>query len=182
MRSTLGDRARASGLHMVVPAFHGHAHNRLCQLRHHILMSSGFGLEDLETCERVFAGSNAVARLTRHATAFHRRQFIDLYFQQWDADKYENLGSALVLTIHIILTSMYSGQFLLNNYKQALEILQEMPLRIQTLTSGREISDTQFTDWLIKEREYLESKQSEPEADILGVEYVELLQKYAQAR
>jgi len=78
---------------MVVPAFHGHAHNRLCQLSHHILMSEGFGLEDLETCECVFAGSNAVAHLTRHATPFHRRQFIDMYFRQWDADKYENLGA-----------------------------------------------------------------------------------------
>ena len=60
-------------------------------------MASGFGLEDLETCERVFAGSNAVARLTRHATAFHRRQFIDMYFRQWDAEKYENLGEYILL-------------------------------------------------------------------------------------
>ena len=92
MRSSLGPKARELGLRMVVPAFHGHAHNRICQLGYHIQMSTGFGLEDLETCERVFAGSNAVARLTRHATPFHRRQFIDLYFQQWDAEKYENLG------------------------------------------------------------------------------------------
>ena len=93
MRSSLSNLAREWGLRMVVPVFHGHAHNRICQLHHHILMSSGFGLEDLETCERIFAGSNAVARLTRHATPFHRRQFIDMYFQQWDAEKYENLGS-----------------------------------------------------------------------------------------
>jgi len=93
MRSSLGTKAQELDLRMVVPAFHGHAHNRLCQLSNHILMSHGFGLEDLETCERVFAGSNAVARLTRHVTAFHRRQFIDMYFHQWDADKYENLGA-----------------------------------------------------------------------------------------
>jgi len=81
IRSTLGTKAQELDLRMVVPAFHGHAHNRLCQLSNHILMSRGFGLEDLETCERVFAGSNAVARLTRHVTAFHRQQFIDMYFQ-----------------------------------------------------------------------------------------------------
>ncbi|KAF8462507.1 hypothetical protein JB92DRAFT_2160816 [Gautieria morchelliformis] len=73
-------KANANGLRIVVPAFHGHAHNRLCQLSYHILMSKGFGLEDLETCERVFSGSNSVAQLTRHATPFHRRQFIDMYF------------------------------------------------------------------------------------------------------
>jgi Kyakuja-Dileera-Zisupton transposase len=79
---------------MVVPAFHGHAHNRACQLDHHVLMAAGFGLEDLETCERVFSSSNSVARTTRHATSFHRKQFIDMHFQQWDADKYENLGKS----------------------------------------------------------------------------------------
>ncbi|KAF8580817.1 hypothetical protein K439DRAFT_1619489 [Ramaria rubella] len=141
MRSSLGQKACELGLRMVVPAFHGHAHNQLCQLSFHVLMSHSFCLEDLETCERVFAGSNAVARLTRHATPFHRHQFIDIYFQQWDSEKYENLG-----------------QFLLNNYKQALEILEDMP-----------------------ERDYLLSKKSEPEADILGVEYVELLDKYHAA-
>ncbi|KAF8591346.1 hypothetical protein K439DRAFT_1644310 [Ramaria rubella] len=95
MRSSLGKKAHELGLKMVVPAFHGHVHNRLCQLSFHILMSRGFGLEDLETCEHIFAGSNAVAWLTCHSTPYHRRQFIDMYFRQWDTDKYENLGKCL---------------------------------------------------------------------------------------
>ena len=90
-RSSLDPQAWHLGLHMVVPAFHGHAHNRLCQLEYHIQMSSGFGLEDLETCEHVFASSNMVARLTRHATPFHRRQFIDMHFQHWDEEKYQSV-------------------------------------------------------------------------------------------
>ncbi|KAF8587420.1 hypothetical protein K439DRAFT_1614349 [Ramaria rubella] len=79
MRSSLGPQACELGVRMVVPAFHGHAHNRLCQLCFHIQISEGFGIEDLETCERVFSGSNAVACLTRHSTPYHRRQFIDMY-------------------------------------------------------------------------------------------------------
>ena len=71
MKSSLGQKACDLGLCLVVPAFHGHAHNHLCQLDFHVQMSAGFGLEDLETCERVFSGSNAVAQLTRHATLFH---------------------------------------------------------------------------------------------------------------
>ncbi len=63
MRSSLSLKAQALGLRMVVPAFHGHAHNRLCQLSHHILMSDGFGLEDLETCEHVLALSNAASHI-----------------------------------------------------------------------------------------------------------------------
>ncbi|KAF8530645.1 hypothetical protein JB92DRAFT_2804438 [Gautieria morchelliformis] len=165
MSSSLASKACTAGLKMVVPAFHGHAHNRLCQLGFHILMSPGFGLEDLETCERIFSSSNAVARLTQHATPFHRRQFIDMFLRQWDAEKYENLG-----------------KFLLNNYRQALQVLEEMPVRIKALMSGRQVSEACFATWLQDERDYLESKKTEPDTDVLGVEYVELLNKYNDAR
>ena len=47
---------------------------------------------------------------------------------------------------------------------------------------GRQVSDVQFTRWLEEELLYLESKRSEPEVDVLGVEYVELLNKYHNAR
>ena len=164
-RSCIGPKAKADGLRLVIPAFHAHAHNRQCQLDFHILMSAGFGLEGLETCERVFSGSNAVARLTHHATAFHRWQFIDMYFNQWDTDKYENLAS-----------------FLLNNYRQALDVLHDMPIHIQTILSGRHVSDTQFSQWLAQEHDYLCSKQSEPETDTLSIEYVELIDKYEAAQ
>ena len=95
--SSLGAHARQLGLKLVVPAFHGHAHNRLCAITNHVQVSPGFGLEDLETCERVFSASNGVARLTRHATPFHRRQFIDMHFRQWDEDKYEGLGMSPII-------------------------------------------------------------------------------------
>jgi len=38
----------------LVGAFHGHAHNRLCQLSHLATYVKGLGLEDLEGCERAF--------------------------------------------------------------------------------------------------------------------------------
>ena len=71
---------------------------------------------------------------------------------------------------------------MLNNYKQALDVLQEMPIQIATLLSGHPVSDAQFTGWLEAECQYLKSKQAEPQADILGVEYVELLTKYNDAQ
>lgn len=63
-----------------------------------------------------------------------------------------------------------------------MEILKDMPVRIAALTSGRVISQAKYSEWLEAERTYLESKKSEPEADVLGVEYVELLDKYETAR
>ena len=49
------------------------------------------------------------------------------------------------------------------------------------LMDGCQVSDAQFTRWLEEELLYLESKRSEPEVDVLGVEYVELLNKYHNA-
>lgn len=79
-------------------------------------------------------------------------------------------------------SSTTTGWFILNNYKQALDILHEMPTRIATLTSGREITKSNYMEWLNAECEYLQLKMTEPKADILGVEYVELLTKYRRWR
>ena len=63
----------------------------ICQLYHHPLYVTGFGLEDIETCERLFSSSNGLAPVTRYASAFHRHQAIDLFAEQWDTDKYQEL-------------------------------------------------------------------------------------------
>jgi hypothetical protein len=88
----LGEKARAHRVTFAVNAFHGYAHNRLCQLFKHPLYLPGFGLEDLETLERVFSASNEVAPLIRYATYFHWLQALDLHFRQWDEDKYQELS------------------------------------------------------------------------------------------
>ncbi|KAG2124388.1 hypothetical protein DEU56DRAFT_873320 [Suillus clintonianus] len=90
--SSIREKAADHHLILAVNAFHGHAHNRKCQLQHHPLYLHGFGLEDLETCERVFAASNAAAPLIRHASHFHYVQFLELHFDQWDIDKYLELS------------------------------------------------------------------------------------------
>ena len=53
-RSSLGAKVTALRLRGVVPAFHGHAHNRICQLGWHPMYMEHVGLEDFEECERTF--------------------------------------------------------------------------------------------------------------------------------
>ena len=96
--SSLSDKAHKLSLQLVVDAFHGHAHNRPCQLMNHPLFREGFGLEDLATCERIFAGTNPATRLVRHASYFHWLQFLDLQMDQWDKDKYLELST--LLSVH----------------------------------------------------------------------------------
>jgi len=101
--STLGSRALAKLLKFVVPSFHGHAHNRNCQLHYHPQYIAALGIEDFETCERCFSISNGLAANTRLATRFHRQQAIEQHFRFQDQDKYAELSEYPSLLLHLSL-------------------------------------------------------------------------------
>ncbi|KAJ6573764.1 hypothetical protein DFH09DRAFT_1311848 [Mycena vulgaris] len=88
LRSSMGRRVVGLRMCGIVPAFHGHAHNRACQIGWHPLYVDGAGLEDFEECERTFCLSNNLATATRMATPFHRQQQIDEHFYFHDLDKH----------------------------------------------------------------------------------------------
>ncbi|KAG1726792.1 uncharacterized protein EDB91DRAFT_1239604 [Suillus paluster] len=139
--SSIGAKAAELKLQVVVNA---------CQLRNHPLYLNGLGLEDLETCERIFASSNSAAVLIRHASPFHWMQYLDLHFDQWDVDRYTEL------TLQIIKTNMP----LLDEFK-----------RVQNIT------DLDFVNWRNEEYEYLSQVAVEPASDAVAVAYVEQLEK-----
>lgn len=97
-RSSLGSKVTRLGISGVVPAFHGHAHNRSCQLSWHPSYMPGCGKEDFEGCERVFSASNALATTTRFASIFHRHQAVEEFFKHWDEEKYAEEGLWFFLT------------------------------------------------------------------------------------
>src|ERR1700679_1247091 len=70
LSSSLGTRFQESGSRTCVNAFHGYSHNYQCQLKNHPNNIAGMGLEDLETLERVFSSSNALAAVTRYSSAY----------------------------------------------------------------------------------------------------------------
>ncbi|KAJ7348100.1 hypothetical protein DFH08DRAFT_1001633 [Mycena albidolilacea] len=153
--SPLGPLAEAMNLKMLVGAFHGHAHNRSCQLKHLATYVLGLGLEDLETCERFFSKSNGLAQAVRYASVFHRRLAIVTYLTHMDTfETYANLST-----------------FLVNNYKQALEQIDlEDSLKFamdQAGISGPEV----FEEQLKQEQEYLRGLSKELEAETDQMEY-----------
>jgi hypothetical protein len=94
--SELGDEAREKKLKCLVGSFHGHAHNRLCQLRFLATYVEGMGLEDLEGCERFFLRSNGLAKSCRYASRFHHQQEITTYAKHFDScEMYANLSRCL---------------------------------------------------------------------------------------
>lgn len=91
--SKLGMCAKQMNYSSLVGAFHGHAHNRICQLSNLATYVKGLGLEDLEGCERAFSQSNALAGAHRYSSRFHRHQDIIMYFRHKDrSDVYQALS------------------------------------------------------------------------------------------
>ncbi|KAG1728938.1 hypothetical protein EDB19DRAFT_1939615 [Suillus lakei] len=127
--SSLGPLARSMHHTCLVGAFHGHAHRRLCQLFSLTTYIKGLGLEDLETCERTFSKSNSLASALR-------QQSIDTYFEHNDD---------------------FEVRLLYNNYKQALDVLNDGDATLPNLMRDLKVTDkTVFEHWLEEEKVYLQ--------------------------
>ncbi|EJD44437.1 hypothetical protein AURDEDRAFT_48381, partial [Auricularia subglabra TFB-10046 SS5] len=157
-RSSLGQRARDAAITCGLNSFHGYGHNRLCQLGHHPLYQIGFGLEDLEICERFFSWINGVGRVVRHASHYHWLQAIFLGIQQWDEDKYRELS-----------------KFLYNNVQQAVRLKEEYEPILRAFMTRTGYTASDIESWHTEERTYLENLQTEPEEVGLTMDYIAML-------
>lgn len=140
LASSLGEAFRAKNCTICVNAFHGYTHAYLCQLTNHPNVIVGAGLEDFETMERIFSASNELAPITRYTTAFRRQLLIEFYFKQWDQDKYLN-----------------TGKFILNNYRQALDIINRDTVVLSNALRSNSIPEPRLDEWEAEEREYFQN-------------------------
>lgn len=158
--SSLGTQFAESESRCCVNAFHGYSHNFACQTRNHPNVIDGVGIEDLETMERIYSSSNQVAGVTRYASAYHRRVFIDMFFQQWDDDKYHNLALMLF-----------------NNYQQALSIIKDEGTAVEEAICGLGITSADLEAWHLEQVSFFETVGEESPWDVHAIAYVELLQE-----
>ncbi|PIL29409.1 hypothetical protein GSI_09461 [Ganoderma sinense ZZ0214-1] len=135
----LSNKAAAAAIEFVVPAFHGHSHNRKCQVKHLPLYVKGAGKEDFE-------GHQSIA------------QFVTF----WSHTKHAE-----------------SGNFIFQNYKQALEIIQNDGTAFAELSARLKITDCEA--YLRQEREYLEKRKREPKEVTTRIEYIQALLAYETA-
>ncbi|KAG2738887.1 hypothetical protein P692DRAFT_201842716 [Suillus brevipes Sb2] len=156
--SSLAPRAQQLGFRLMVGAFHGHAHNRKCQLDWHPMYIPGTGHSEGEGCEHIFSASNALARGTRHSTKFHRHQSIEQHFAFWNDDKYANLSG-----------------FMWNHYREALNSIQMLTVELSAIKAELNITDDDFPRYLLQERAYLDSLKQPPARDKISIRYVEAL-------
>ena len=160
LSTSLGAKFRESGSRTCVNAFHGYSHNYKCQCKNHPNNIAGMGLEDLETLERIFSSSNSLAAVTRYASAYRRRLFIEMHFRQWDEDKYLNLATMLR-----------------NNYYQALEIINKDGSAVDEAKQSLGVTDGDLDLWKAEEEEYFQTLGHEPADRVHAIAYVEQLQK-----
>ncbi|KAJ7159890.1 hypothetical protein C8R43DRAFT_881551 [Mycena crocata] len=159
--SDLGHLAREKNLRCLVGSFHGHAHNRLCQLSFLATYVEGMGLEDLEGCDHYFSRSNGLAKSCRYASRFHRQQEISTYAKHFDSFE----------------TCANLSKFLCTNYRQALAILKTEPA-LKTWMKEEGVKDVEeFQQWLLEEKAYLLSLKNAPKTntETLEMEYVQKL-------
>ncbi|KAF8143148.1 hypothetical protein K438DRAFT_1876673 [Mycena galopus ATCC 62051] len=160
-KSPLAARARQCNFRCLVGVFHGHAHNRLCQLCMLATYVLGLRCEDLEGCERFFSGSNALAKSCRYASRFHRQQEITLYVKHHDSSHtYANLS-----------------KFIEGNYKQAVDTLRKEDVLLRWMDQEDITSFDTFRIWLEEEKEFLLSLKagSKDQTETLEMEYVQKL-------
>lgn len=143
------------GYQLLVGAFHDHEHRHLCQLLFLEIYTVGLGLEDSEGCKRWFSKSNHLATALQYASAFHQKQVLVTYAkQQDDLEMFANLL-----------------MFLLNNYKQALAVLETSPHFLTQYMDKLGIQDAlEIESWPEMEQAFLSSLK-EPETDTMHIEY-----------
>jgi hypothetical protein len=70
---------------------------------------------------------------------------------------------------------LFIGTFLLNNYKQALSLLETKPAVIAALTKVGAASGGVVKEWLREEEAYLRGLSKEPLDETLEMEYYKML-------
>ncbi|KAH9911787.1 uncharacterized protein BXZ73DRAFT_56780 [Epithele typhae] len=158
-RSSAGPEFQKRGSQCIVNAFHGYSHSYVCQLHHHPNVTAGAGIEDLETMERIFSGSNALASITRYASKYRRHAMIVLYFRRWDEEKYTNLAV-----------------FLRNNFLQAMKIIEESEPFLASILPQLNLTEEKLIEAAEDERVYFATLRDENPEDEWAQSYVERLE------
>lgn len=171
-RSSLSSTVHQLGVDGVVNGFHGHAHNRLCQVQHHCKYKVGAGKEDFKTCERTFSESNAVAPEIRNASEFHRHQVLDEHFRFSKLDKYASLSTLFYFVqFYFINSQLLLGTFIYHNYVQALDSIRTNEDFLRQFPMSPEDFEADLSD----ERRYLRTAASKRKEDSVEIDYVKAL-------
>ncbi|KAL0578052.1 hypothetical protein V5O48_003958 [Marasmius crinis-equi] len=151
--------AKVAALRMrgVVPAFHGHAHNRKCQVDWHPMYVPGVGNEDFEECERTFSLSNRLASTTPTTKIlFTASDLVSLWLRG---------------------ANSIQGRYCYFKYREALKRLDDSVPLFNELCQQRGITPQRCEELLDQERTYFKQVFSDPPELVARLDYAEKLQR-----
>ena len=175
-RSSL--RAKMVALHLqgVVPTFHGHAHNRCCQVDWHPMYMEGIGLEDFEECECTFKSPMNLLQLlvlplpsTVNSRLMSTSSFTIRISMQCQA-----------CTLTIFRNphpDIMTENFIFQNYRQALERIESNSKHLSLLASKLGTTADDYETYLKSEHEYLKDLHVDPVDVIQKAKYIDHLIK-----
>ncbi|KAL0067928.1 hypothetical protein AAF712_005097 [Marasmius tenuissimus] len=182
----LGAKVVAHRVRGVVPAFHGHAHNRKCQCDWHPQYVPGVGIADFKDCERTFSLSNQLAGNTRLATEFHRRQAIVDHFSFQDHEKHAASGTKLITSL-MTLPLLYLMSHLFRQLHLSKLSSSHRPSFSYSTTTGRNVprspqdSCTNLAD-VGGRRKYFRQVVTEDPQSARILDYMDLLERFWKAK
>ena len=149
-KSSIAQKAHNKNLCLVVPAFHGYAHRQLCQLFFHPLYVTGFGIEILRQQSASLCHSmDSPTPCAMHpgSTTFKPLTCMLDNTMMTNIRSYVHSNSCIQANIYIIIAT-----FLLGNYKQVTQLLEELPGVITALQSGKSPEDMHYHQHLQTEQ------------------------------
>ena len=81
-----------------------------------------------------------------------------------------------------MLTSVSAGNFIYNNYRQALAIISENTKALPFLCTKRNLTDADLERFFLEEREYLRSRKKERPEVAHHAEYMAALRRLEDAQ
>jgi hypothetical protein len=77
---------------------------------------------------------------------------------------------------------MSSANFLWNHYREAAKQISVLAAELAVIQSTLGLTDADFSRFLQEEHDYLDGLKQPPETDCLSVQYIEVLDKFAERR
>jgi hypothetical protein len=101
---------------------------------------------------------------------------MDMHYQQWDDENIKRLvcGPLNDNCVRMYLIH-YTGNFLFNNYTQAVQIIKDYTPEVEAFKLRLQVTDSDIEQWLHAEQKFLEDLKEEPQERVLASAYVEAL-------
>lgn len=83
--------------------------------------------------------------------------------------------------VDITILTILPGNFILGNYKQALGIITDYGLEVDSFKLRKLLSDADIENWIVEERKFLLQLKKEPDERVLQCAYVDALEQLLKA-